>query len=93
MSTISACPNCIDDVLTANCTVDAVMATSPGAKSVFGGFGIDTCCGGRATLEEASLSARVAVDVLIDALKNVAPATAAPAPEAVASNCSCGCGH
>lgn len=44
--------------------------------AVFNEYGVDSCCGGAATLREAALEAGVAVDQLLDALETAAAATA-----------------
>ncbi|HXW13624.1 MAG TPA: iron-sulfur cluster repair di-iron protein [Terriglobia bacterium] len=45
------------------------LALEPGAARVFEGLGIDYCCGGKQTLEEACRAASVTVDKVIGALE------------------------
>ena len=66
--------------ITTECTVDAVIATTPGAVPVLNAHNIDTCCGGRKSIGEAAAHAHVDPAVLIGALQ------AAPA-----KSCGCGC--
>jgi iron-sulfur cluster repair protein YtfE (RIC family) len=49
-------------------TVDAVLRALPGTAAVFNAFGIDTCCGGGATLDEAARGACLEPDALLDML-------------------------
>lgn len=87
------CATCDNASFTSDCTVDAVIARSPVAGAVLNTFGIDTCCGGSASLGEAAVRAHVEAPVLLDAIGaaqrsyDAAPARVLPqAP-------SCGCGH
>jgi iron-sulfur cluster repair protein YtfE (RIC family) len=52
-------------------TVDEVLRRHAAAVAVFNAFGVDVCCGGGASLGEAALHARVARDVLVEALERV----------------------
>jgi regulator of cell morphogenesis and NO signaling len=56
-------------------TVNHVLARWPGAARVLDAFGIDTCCGGGASLREAAADAGVPLDRL---LADVAGAGRAP---------------
>ena len=93
MSNLSVTSSCADLSITPRCTVDAVIGHSPVAAAVLNGFGVDTCCGGRGSLAEAAVHARVDVEILIAALDAAErdaenrPALALP----VAPSCSCGC--
>ncbi len=93
MSNLASSISCTDPSITSRCTVDAVIAKFPVAGAVLNGFGIDTCCGGRASLEEAAAHARVNTSVVIAALDAAErdaerqPARAMP----LAPTCSCGC--
>ena len=55
-------------VITATHSVDAALATTPVAAAVLNVFGIDTCCGGHATIAEAAAHAHVDPAVVVDAL-------------------------
>ena len=50
-------------------TVRELALEKPGAARVFEGLGIDYCCGGKQTLEQACRAASVPVDKVIDALE------------------------
>jgi regulator of cell morphogenesis and NO signaling len=49
-------------------TVNEILSQHPAAVSVFNAFGIDACCGGDATLDEAARRDGADVDALIGAL-------------------------
>jgi iron-sulfur cluster repair protein YtfE (RIC family) len=49
-------------------TVNDVMRWYPQTLSVFDAFGIDACCGGAASLDEAARRDGVALDALLAAL-------------------------
>jgi regulator of cell morphogenesis and NO signaling len=62
-------------------TVGELALEIPGATRVFEKLGIDYCCGGGRTLEQACQAARVSVDQAGDALAEASRvASAAPAP-------------
>jgi regulator of cell morphogenesis and NO signaling len=49
-------------------TVNEILAQHPGAVSTFNTFGIDACCGGNASLDEAARRDGADLDALIAAL-------------------------
>ncbi|MDQ2666898.1 MAG: DUF542 domain-containing protein [Gemmatimonadota bacterium] len=78
-------------VITADSTVDAVIAASPNATSILNAHNIDTCCGGRDSLAEAALRAHADLATLIPLL--AIPPTGVPAAaDATLPVKSCGCG-
>ena len=93
MSNSSSSSSGIDSLITSHCTVDAVIGRSPVAGAVLNGFGIDTCCGGNASIAEAAAHARVNVSVLIAALDAADRDAARPLMPALtpAPSCRCGC--
>lgn len=93
MSDAKACPSCANSTITADCSVDAVMQKSPTAQAVLDRFGIDTCCGGSASLRDAALHAHLDPAMVLDALNAQQPiATASAAPRILPQATSCGCG-
>jgi iron-sulfur cluster repair protein YtfE (RIC family) len=50
-------------------TVDDVLLAHPESAAVFNAFGVDTCCGGAASLGDAALHARLTPAALLDALE------------------------
>ena len=93
MSNSSSSSSGTDSLITSCCTVDAVIGRSPIAGAVLNGFGIDTCCGGNASIAEAAAHARVNASVLIAALDAAERDAARPLMPAVtvAPSCRCGC--
>jgi len=61
-------------------TVRELVLEKPGAARVFERLGIDYCCGGKQTLEDACRSASIPVDKVLDALE-VAPRSAQAFPK------------
>jgi len=57
-------------------TVREIAVEMPQATRVFEKFGIDYCCGGAKTLEQACAAANLQVDVVLQSLEAPAPATA-----------------
>jgi len=55
-------------------TVNETIARFPATMAVFNRFGIDTCCGGGATIEEAAHRDGLDLDALLDALAAAAVA-------------------
>jgi regulator of cell morphogenesis and NO signaling len=49
-------------------TVNEILAQHPGTVSTFNTFGIDACCGGNASLDEAARRDGADLDALIAAL-------------------------
>jgi len=49
-------------------TVNQIVANYPETMSVFNGFGIDTCCGGGVSVEEAARRDSLDVEVVMAAL-------------------------
>jgi regulator of cell morphogenesis and NO signaling len=60
-------------------TVGEIVATDFRAAAVFEQFGIDFCCGGRQSLDEACRSAAINQNDVVRALEALPPATAADA--------------
>ena len=54
-------------------TVRELALEEPGAARVFERLGIDYCCGGKQTLEQACRAASVPVDKVLDALEAATP--------------------
>ena len=54
--------------LNANLTVREIASENPAAIRVFESFGIDYCCGGRRSLEEACAAGSVALDTVLQSL-------------------------
>ena len=52
-------------------TVNEILVKYPSTVSVFNQFGIDACCGGAASLDEAARRDGADVDRLIDALDTI----------------------
>ena len=52
-------------------TVNRIIVEYPAAVSIFNAFGIDACCGGDASLEEAARRDGADVDALIEALNTL----------------------
>lgn len=50
-------------------TVDDVLHTFPGSGALFNAFGIDTCCGAHASLEEAARDVGLAPSALVDVIE------------------------
>ena len=88
-----ALTSCGTASITADCTVDAVIAKLPAATAILNAHNIDTCCGGRASLGDAAALAHVdpvaLIGLLEAAARDVTP-TSPGAPLRVKS-CSCGC--
>jgi regulator of cell morphogenesis and NO signaling len=57
-------PSAID----ATWTVDQLLLARPSSAAVFNALGVDSCCGGAASLGEAALHARLTPRALLDAL-------------------------
>jgi regulator of cell morphogenesis and NO signaling len=57
-----------------NTTVGEIVATNFRAAGVFEGFGIDFCCGGRRSLDDACRAAAADPDAVLRALDALAPA-------------------
>lgn len=53
-------------------TVNEVIRTHPATVEVFNRFGVDACCGGASTIEEAAYRDRVSPDELLAALNQAA---------------------
>ena len=49
-------------------SVDETLARHPATATVFNAFGVDTCCGGGASLADAARDADVPLDDLLGAL-------------------------
>ncbi len=58
--------------ISSDTTVDEVIQGNPALARVFAAHGIDTCCGGAATLAEAARTRGIGVEVLIAALNGAA---------------------
>ena len=59
--------------ITASSSVREVVASHPAASRVFETLGVDYCCGGGATLAEASQRAAIPLEVLLARLTEVTP--------------------
>lgn len=59
-------------------TVNEILLQHPAAVSVFNTFGIDACCGGDASLEEAARRDGADVDALVTALDTIITRDAEP---------------
>lgn len=92
MKVTENCSHCVSATLTADCTVNAVVAKSSRALRVFRDYGIDTCCGGGMRIAEAAALARVGVDVVIDALAVAMQSPGSGDADAPSNSCGCG-GH
>ena len=93
MSDVSSCANCTNSSITADCSVDAAMRKSPTAQAVLDRFGIDTCCGGSASLRDAALHAHQDPAIVLEALNATQPnAVESVAPRTLPQATSCGCG-
>ena len=57
----------------ATATVEQVIKADPSLGSVFAAHGIDTCCGGGATLAEAAAHSGMPLDALLHALDRKVP--------------------
>ena len=57
-------------------TVNDMIARHPATIAVFNRFGIDACCGGAATIEEASARDGADLTALLDALQRAADGAA-----------------
>ena len=53
-------------------TVNKVVALYPATVAVFNRFGVDNCCGGGVALSEAAQRDGVALDALLQALRETA---------------------
>lgn len=62
----------------ASWTVNDAIRVFPETVTVFNAFGVDSCCGGAATLEEAALDASADPGELISALRIAAGGTGNP---------------
>ncbi|HEX6050242.1 MAG TPA: DUF542 domain-containing protein [Gemmatimonadaceae bacterium] len=62
----------------ASATVNEILVRYPAAVSVFNTFGIDACCGGDATLEDAARRDGADLDALTAALSDVIAREGAP---------------
>ena len=92
MSDANSCASCTSSSITADCSVDAVMRKSPTAQAVLDRFGIDTCCGGSASLREAALHAHLDPALVLEAITAPQPvAVVAPRTLPQATSCGCGC--
>jgi regulator of cell morphogenesis and NO signaling len=59
--------------ITAQTSVRDVVVANPSAARVFESLGVDYCCGGDATLAEASTRAAVSLELLLSRLMHAAP--------------------
>ena len=87
-----SCSKCTSDVITADCTVDAVVKKVPAGIAVLNQYNIDTCCGGRTPLGEAAALAHVDTDALISVLESVQRGETLPVTKALPTAKSCNCG-
>jgi regulator of cell morphogenesis and NO signaling len=54
-----------------SCTVNEVLLRHPESMKVFNAFGIDSCCGGAATLRDAARDSGLLPETLVFALESV----------------------
>ena len=66
--------------VTAEKTVGELALENPGATRVFEKLGIDYCCGGGQTLEQACQAAHVSIDRVADSLAAASRPASATAP-------------
>ena len=59
-------------IIDSGMTVDAVLLAWPESAQVFNALGVDACCGGHASLDEAAADAHVELVRLLAALRSVA---------------------
>ena len=59
-------------VIDARASVNATIRRFPPTVSVFNKFGIDSCCGGEASLEDAAAEANIEIGTLIEELEEAA---------------------
>lgn len=84
---------CRTPSITADCTVDAVIARSESARAVLHAHKIDTCCGGRDSIAEAAIRADLdtaALVALLEAAAHDAEPVVANEPLPIKA-CACGC--
>jgi iron-sulfur cluster repair protein YtfE (RIC family) len=67
-------------------TVNQFIQRHPAALALLTAAGIDTCCGGGLSLEDAAEGAGVALADLVRGLES-----GAPIADAAAASCGCGC--
>ena len=72
-SKIAAEAATLPDAPTLAMTVNDALARWPYAVRALNAFGIDTCCGGGATLEQAARDAGMAPQALLDAIASSEP--------------------
>ena len=60
-------------------TVRELVLEMPNAVRVFEKLGIDYCCGGSKTLQEACTAANLSSDEVLESISDVEPATSSPA--------------
>lgn len=91
---MSECACCTNSSITADCTVNAAIARAPAAGAVLASFGIDTCCGGTASIASASAASNADLPSVLEALALVdhqpAIVSADILPQA-SGTCGCGC--
>lgn len=61
-----------ENTISSEMTVSEVIRLYPAAVAVFNAFGVDACCGGAASIEEAAERDGVDVSELLAALREVA---------------------
>ena len=65
----------MSDQIAAEWSVNQTLLTFPETVAVFNRHGVDSCCGGDATLLHAAVEAGVPIDTLLEELRAVAITT------------------
>ncbi len=74
-------------------SVNQLIQRHPSVLPVLTEAGVDTCCGGALSLEEAASRAGVDLVNLVGRLETQTAVRSSAPPEGDAPSCSCGCGH
>ena len=61
-------------------TVNQLLIDHPVVIKVLNDFGVDACCGGASTLEEAAANDNIDLDTLLAAIEHMLARDAAPTP-------------
>ncbi len=65
-------PSCAVSRIDPTLSVNEILKRCPASVRVLNAFGIDTCCGGAASLAEAAAEANIPVTDLLDAIEYLA---------------------
>ncbi|MEO7456922.1 MAG: DUF542 domain-containing protein [Gemmatimonadaceae bacterium] len=63
---------CSTGAINGDCTIDAVIARHPASIHVLNAYGVDTCCGGAQTIQEAALHIHVDPSELLASIERAA---------------------